>query len=97
MLIKFISKIKKNSLLNSKKTLGLLNFSAKSFSAGNTVQATKRVHGGLKDQDRIFTHVYCDTDPFIEGALKRVKIFFKFSGRLASNQRYYFKRTRLDY
>ena len=78
MLVKFISKINKNSLLNSRKTLGLLNFSAKNFSAGNTVQATKRVHGGLKDQDRIFTNVYCDGDPFIEGAIKRVKILFKF-------------------
>ena len=68
-------KINKNSIVNNKKTFGLLNFSAKNFSAGNTVQPTKRVHGGLKDQDRIFTNVYCDTDPFVEGALKRVKIF----------------------
>ena len=29
-------------------------------------------HGGLKDQDRVFTNVYGDEDPFIEGALKRV-------------------------
>jgi hypothetical protein len=32
----------------------------------------KKVHGGLKDSDRIFTNVYRDDDPFIEGALKRV-------------------------
>ena len=32
----------------------------------------KRVYGGLKDQDRIFTNLYKDGDPFIEGALKRV-------------------------
>ena len=28
-------------------------------------------HGGLKDQDRIFTNVYKDGDPFLVGALKR--------------------------
>jgi hypothetical protein len=74
MLSKFISKINKNSInaLKIKNTKGLLNFSIKNFSAGTTVQPTKRVHGGLKDQDRIFTNVYCDSDPFIEGALKRV-------------------------
>ena len=72
---KFISKINKNSIVNNKKTFGLLNLSGKNFSAGNIVQPTKRVHGGLKDQDRIFTNVYCDTDPFVEGALKRVKKF----------------------
>jgi len=32
----------------------------------------KRVYGGLKDQDRIFTNLYKDGDPFIDGALKRV-------------------------
>ena len=31
-----------------------------------------RQYGGLKDQDRIFTNLYKDGDPFIEGALKRV-------------------------
>lgn len=30
-----------------------------------------KTHGGLKDQDRIFTNVYCDEDPFIKGAMKR--------------------------
>lgn len=34
----------------------------------------KKVHGGLKDQDRIFTNIYRDGDPFIDGALKRVNI-----------------------
>ena len=34
-----------------------------------------RKHGGLKDTDRIFTNLYRDGDPFIEGALKRVIIF----------------------
>uniref|UniRef100_A0A6A7G0K8 NADH dehydrogenase [ubiquinone] flavoprotein 1, mitochondrial n=3 Tax=Hirondellea gigas TaxID=1518452 RepID=A0A6A7G0K8_9CRUS len=32
---------------------------------------TLRSHGGLKDDDRIFTNVYGQEDPFIEGALKR--------------------------
>ena len=32
----------------------------------------KRIYGGLKDQDRIFNNIYCDTDPFIEGAIIRV-------------------------
>jgi hypothetical protein len=32
----------------------------------------KKVHGGLKDSDRIFTNLYRDGDPFVEGALKRV-------------------------
>jgi NADH dehydrogenase (ubiquinone) flavoprotein 1 len=34
--------------------------------------STKRQYGGLKDQDRIFTNLYKDGDPFIDGALKRV-------------------------
>jgi hypothetical protein len=34
--------------------------------------STKRSYGNLKDQDRIFTNLYCDDDPYIEGALKRV-------------------------
>ena len=35
-----------------------------------------RVYGGLKDQDRIFTNLYKDGDPFVEGALKRVRLPF---------------------
>lgn len=31
----------------------------------------KKVHGGLKDQDRIFTNIYGDGDAYINGALKR--------------------------
>lgn len=30
-----------------------------------------RTHGGLKDQDRIFTNLYGKHDPFLKGALKR--------------------------
>jgi len=32
----------------------------------------KRSYGNLKDQDRIFTNLYKDGDPGIQGALKRV-------------------------
>lgn len=32
----------------------------------------KKVFGGLKDQDRIFTNLYGDQDYRIKGALKRV-------------------------
>ena len=37
-----------------------------------SVASEKRTHGGLSDKDRIFTNIYRDGDPFIEGALKRV-------------------------
>ena len=37
-----------------------------------TMVGGKKVYGGLKDQDRIFTNLYKDGDPYIEGALKRV-------------------------
>jgi hypothetical protein len=30
------------------------------------------LYGNLKDSDRIFTNVYKDGDPYIDGALKRV-------------------------
>jgi NADH dehydrogenase (ubiquinone) flavoprotein 1 len=30
-----------------------------------------RSYGNLSDQDRIFTNVYKDMDPFIDGAMKR--------------------------
>lgn len=30
-----------------------------------------RTHGGLKDQDRIFTNLYKDGSPWVDGALKR--------------------------
>jgi len=40
----------------------------------------------LKDQDRIFTNVYKDQDPFVEGALKRVSSILTSIGRLVSHQ-----------
>ena len=44
------------------------------FKFFSTLQETgiKKTHGGLKDSDRIFTNLYRDGDPFIDGALKRV-------------------------
>jgi hypothetical protein len=35
-----------------------------------------RIYGGLKDQDRIFTNLYRQGDPFLEGAKKRVRLQF---------------------
>ena len=46
----------------------------KSFNTTVPVKEAERVYGGLKDQDRIFSNIYCDTDPFIEGAIKRVSV-----------------------
>lgn len=34
----------------------------------------RHCYGNLKDSDRIFTNVYRDGDPYIEGALKRVRL-----------------------
>jgi NADH dehydrogenase (ubiquinone) flavoprotein 1 len=34
----------------------------------------RHFYGNLKDTDRIFTNVYKDGDPFINGALKRVTL-----------------------
>jgi hypothetical protein len=33
---------------------------------------TNKTYGNLKDADRIFTNVYKDSDPYINGALRRV-------------------------
>ena len=33
---------------------------------------TNKTYGNLKDADRIFTNVYKDTDPYINGTLRRV-------------------------
>ena len=30
-----------------------------------------RVYGNLADEDRIFTNLYCDGSPWIDGAIKR--------------------------
>jgi hypothetical protein len=41
----------------------------KVFQLGNFGQF---LYGNLKDSDRVFTNVYKDGDPYINGALKRV-------------------------
>lgn len=40
--------------------------------AFRTLSIGRYTYGGLKDADRIFTNVYKDADPYINGALKRV-------------------------
>ena len=37
--------------------------------------SSNKTYGNLKDQDRIFTNVYKDSDPYISGALRRVSLF----------------------
>lgn len=54
------------------------------------------LYGNLKDSDRIFTNVYKDGDPYINGALKRV-LYPNNTGRLVSNQRYFGQWRRLDH
>ena len=44
----------------------MIRLIAKAFGLG------QRFYGNLKDSDRIFTNVYKDGDPYINGALKRV-------------------------
>ena len=71
------NQIMKNRSLNSMKNKFLKKnsnfaFSTVSPAGGNVQTQAPKKHGGLKDQDRIFTNVYKDGDPFIEGALKRV-------------------------
>ena len=51
-------------LLNQRSTVAKSIFSLSKMSFSRT-------YGGLSDQDRIFTNLYRDGDPFIEGALKR--------------------------
>ena len=51
-------------------------FRAKSISTTSSARSTDsphlpRTHGGLTDQDRIFTNLYGKHDPFIKGAMKR--------------------------
>lgn len=53
-------------LITSKYPLANKFFST--ASAGST-----RTHGNLKDQDRIFTNLYGDGDPYLKGAQKRVR------------------------
>ena len=60
-MIKTQSLLKKAMAGGFKQQLGLAAMTPKRF----------RSYGNLSDQDRIFTNVYMDGDPFIDGALKR--------------------------
>lgn len=76
MLSKFISRINLQNRSNLAKSIfNIYNNQIRCF-ADTTVQPTKRSYGGLKDSDRIFTNVYRDGDPYIEGALKRVNLIY---------------------
>ena len=33
--------------------------------------SSTRTYGNLSDQDRIFTNIYCDSDPYVNGSLRR--------------------------
>lgn len=46
-------------------------FSNSAAAASTTAADAPRAHGGLKDEDRIFTNLYRQGDPFIKGALAR--------------------------
>lgn len=62
----------------------MFHYLSKSFSKSKLIpQISLRLsplhcssYGNLKDQDRIFTNLYRDNDPYIDGALKRVIPFF---------------------
>ncbi|EAR96899.1 NADH-ubiquinone oxidoreductase flavoprotein (macronuclear) [Tetrahymena thermophila SB210] len=58
-----LSKIFKTTVIANKKFLNSKNLSM--------VISYNRSYGNLKDQDRIFTNLYRDGDPFVKGALKR--------------------------
>lgn len=75
-----------------------------SWSRAFAAEATqKSSFGGLKDDDRIFTNLYGQHDPFLQvKALEAFGyvIFLKGSfetWRLVSNQRHFGKRSRLDH
>jgi hypothetical protein len=61
----------------------------------------KKSYGNLKDKDRIFTNIYGDRDPFLQGALKRVSISICIVtdsiGRLVQNKTDHQQRCRLDH
>lgn len=74
MLSKLSSKVAAyNRFTSSKYYLNFYREQIRSFT-NTTIQPTKKSYGGLKDSDRIFTNLYRDNDPFIEGALKRVNL-----------------------
>ncbi len=78
------SQSKRFSKFLNTNSYGSLNFTKKysfnSFSKfGYSDITTERSYGGLKDQDRIFTNLYNDDDPYIEGAIRRVIVYLAYS------------------
>ena len=77
-MMKSSSLLWKSNFLKNKLRFNLFSKTKFSFttltpgSTGGVATPPPKKHGGLKDSDRIFTNVYKDGDPFIEGALKRV-------------------------
>lgn len=59
-------------LLNIYKYYLMIRQAIKSINLG------RFLYGNLKDSDRIFTNVYKDGDPYINGALKRVHNFINY-------------------
>ncbi|KRX10490.1 hypothetical protein PPERSA_08792 [Pseudocohnilembus persalinus] len=47
------------------------NTNKQTLKQGYTFCSANKTYGNLRDQDRIFTNVYKDNDPFIKGAMKR--------------------------
>jgi hypothetical protein len=45
------------------------------FNTAAGASPAKRTYGNLKDQDRIFTNLYRDQSPWLDGALKRVRYY----------------------
>lgn len=45
---------------------------SRTVSKPTVLRRTIRTYGGLKDEDRIFTNLYMDGSPYLDGALKRV-------------------------
>ena len=61
----------KLKLIRSLSVLGCMNVMSKRASTSLLASQASRSYGNLSDQDRIFTNVYKDGDPFIDGALAR--------------------------
>jgi len=66
-----ISKLLRRSFtLSARSLVASQPLTSKLFSTAGAAGATKS-HGGLKDQDRIFSNLYGDGDPFLKGTEKR--------------------------
>jgi hypothetical protein len=62
-----------------------LAFTAKAAKTNRIARGfAERTYGNLKDSDRIFTNLYRDGSPWIDGALKRVRTMMTL-GRLVQN------------